>query len=63
MAINTSNNISVISWQSVLLVKETRVPIENHRPVASHNTLKSIEWYETLIDLFFKLFMSSEQSY
>jgi hypothetical protein len=30
------NNISVISWQSVLLVEETRVPGENHRPVASH---------------------------
>jgi hypothetical protein len=37
MVFNTTlNNISVISWQSVLLVKETRVPIENHRPVASH---------------------------
>jgi hypothetical protein len=25
------NNISVISWQSVLLVEETGVPGENHR--------------------------------
>ena len=25
------NNISVISWRSVLLVDETRVPRENHR--------------------------------
>jgi hypothetical protein len=33
----TFNNISVISWQSVLLVEETgEVPEENHRPVASH---------------------------
>jgi hypothetical protein len=32
----TFNNISVISWQSVLLVEETGVPGENHRPVASH---------------------------
>jgi hypothetical protein len=32
----TFNNISVISWQSVLLVEETRVPRENHPPVASH---------------------------
>jgi len=24
------NNISVISWRSVLLVEETRVPGENH---------------------------------
>jgi len=30
------NNISVILWQSVLLVEETAVPGENHRPVASH---------------------------
>jgi hypothetical protein len=30
------NNISSISWQSVLLVEEIRVPGENHRPVASH---------------------------
>jgi len=32
----TFNNISVISWQSVLLVEETGVPEENHRPVTSH---------------------------
>jgi hypothetical protein len=32
----TSNNISVISLQSVLLVGETGVPGENHRRVASH---------------------------
>ena len=32
----TFNNISVISWWSVLLVEETRVPGDNHRPVASH---------------------------
>jgi hypothetical protein len=30
------NNISVISWRSVLLVEETGVPGENHRFVASH---------------------------
>jgi hypothetical protein len=30
------NNISFISWRSVLLVEETRVHGENHRPVASH---------------------------
>ena len=29
----TINNISVISWGSVLLVEETGVPRENHRPV------------------------------
>ena len=32
----TFNNISVISWRSVLLVEETGGPGENHRPVASH---------------------------
>ena len=32
----TFNNISVISWRSVLLMEETGVPGENHRPVASH---------------------------
>jgi len=36
MAFNaTFNNISVILWWSVLLVEETGVPRENHRPVAS----------------------------
>jgi hypothetical protein len=33
----TFNNISVISWQSFLLVEETGVPGENHRPVANEN--------------------------
>jgi hypothetical protein len=32
----TFNNVSVISWLSVLLVEETGVPGENNRPVASH---------------------------
>ena len=32
----TFNNISVILWWSVLLMEETGVPGENHRPVASH---------------------------
>jgi hypothetical protein len=32
----TFNNISVISWRSVLLVAETGGLGENHRPVASH---------------------------
>jgi len=37
MVFNTNfNNISVISWQSVLLLEETRVPRENHQPVTSH---------------------------
>ena len=37
MVLNTTLNIiSVILWQSVLLVEETGVLEENHRPVASH---------------------------
>ena len=36
MAFNaTFNNISVISWWSVLLVEETGVLGENHRPVVN----------------------------
>ena len=40
-------NILVISWRSVLLVEETGVPGENHRPIASnwqtlsHNVVSS----------------------
>ena len=33
---STFNNISVISWLSVLSVEETGVPGENHRPVTSN---------------------------
>jgi hypothetical protein len=32
----TFNNISVISWQSVLLMEETGVVRENHQPATSH---------------------------
>jgi len=32
----TFNNNSVILWRSVLLVEETGVQGENHRPVTSH---------------------------
>ena len=36
MVLNTTfNNISVISWRSVLLVEETGGPRENHQPVTS----------------------------
>jgi hypothetical protein len=39
----TFNNILVILWQSVLLVEETRIARENHRPAASHRqTLSDI---------------------
>jgi hypothetical protein len=33
---STFNNISVISWQSVLLVEETGGPGQNHWPATSH---------------------------
>jgi hypothetical protein len=37
MVFNTTfSNISVMLWQSILLVKETGVPGENQQPVASH---------------------------
>jgi len=44
---STFNNISVISWRSVLLVEETGVPRENHRPVASHcfGTILVKKWF------------------
>jgi hypothetical protein len=57
----TFNNISVISWRSVLLVEETGGPKENHRPVASHwQTLShnvvhlalieiQTQWWQTMI--------------
>jgi len=32
----TFNNISVISWRSVLVVEETGGPRENHRPAPTH---------------------------
>ena len=38
----TFNNISALSWRSTLLMKETGVPGENHRPVASHGQTLNI---------------------
>jgi len=43
----TFSNISVISWRSVLMVEETIVPGETHRPAASHwQTLYHIMLYQ-----------------
>ena len=37
MVVNVAvNNISIVSWRSALLVEETGVPGENHRPAESH---------------------------
>jgi hypothetical protein len=41
----TFNNISVISWWSVLLVEETRIRGENYRPAASTDKLYHIMLY------------------
>jgi hypothetical protein len=42
----TFNNISVLSWRSVLLEEETRVPGENRRPATSRwQTLSHIMLY------------------
>ena len=48
----TFNNISAISWRSVLLVEETGGPGENYRPVASHwQTLSHYVVHHTLIKI------------
>ena len=41
----TFNDISAISWWSVLLVEKTRVPEENHRPVTSYRCICHIMLY------------------
>ena len=41
----TFNNISAISWWSVLLVEETVVPGDNHRPVQVTDKLYHIMLY------------------
>jgi hypothetical protein len=43
----TLNNILVISWQSVLLVEEIRVPGENDRSAASNWQTSSTLWVRT----------------
>jgi hypothetical protein len=44
MALNaTFNNISVISWRSVLLVEETGVPREKYPPVTSLTLSHNVE--------------------
>jgi hypothetical protein len=40
MVFNTTfNNISVISWGSIVLVEETGIQEENHRPVSNHGQI------------------------
>jgi hypothetical protein len=45
---STFNNISVISWQSVLLVEETGVPGENHRQGMRQGSLTKFRWQNRL---------------
>ena len=56
MAINTTfNNLSSISWWSVLLVEETGVHGENNRPAASHwQTLQYCSYMLHYYDTIFK---------
>jgi hypothetical protein len=42
----TFNNISVVSWRSVLLLEENRVPGENHRPAEVTDKLYHIILYQ-----------------
>jgi len=60
----TFNNISVILWRPVLLLEETGVPGENHRPVASHwqtlshNVVSSTprhQWYSNSLKWWYNL--------
>jgi hypothetical protein len=57
----TFNNISVISWRSVLLVEDTGVTAENHRPVAnywqtlSHYVVSSTPRHELCANWFFTI--------
>ena len=50
MVFNTTlNNMSVISWWSVLLVEETREyhrPVSSHRQTLSHNVVSSTPCHE-----------------
>jgi hypothetical protein len=49
----TFNNISVISWRSILLVEKTEVPWKKYWPVASHwQTLSLISAFEIWPDFF-----------
>ena len=47
----TFNNISAISWLSVLLVEETEVHGKNHRSAASHCQTLSHKWMIYIINM------------
>ena len=47
----TFSNISLTSWQSVLLVEETGIPGENHRSDASHCQAYNKMQYRVHLDM------------
>jgi hypothetical protein len=58
MLLNTTfNNISIISWRSVVLVEETGVPGKNHWPVASHWQALSHNVVSSIINYFALVFI------
>jgi hypothetical protein len=54
----TFNNISVISWRSVLLAGEIGVPRESHRPVASHWQTWSHDELSCQLKIWFQFFQN-----
>jgi hypothetical protein len=58
----TFNNITVISWRSVLLVEETGVPRENHRSARIFFIGLTHELYCVCLKLLYILFQSLHMS-
>ena len=49
----TFNNISVISWRSVLFVEQTGVPGENHRPITDKLYLIMLHLLTNVFSIYF----------
>jgi hypothetical protein len=63
MVFNTTfNDISVISWRSVLFVEETEVHGENPRPVASHIMLYRVDLVWVVYELLKLVVIGSNKS-